>query len=398
MNGADWSMSTESNTETQTVLNDLKPSLDAVELVPKNIAFAARLVPLRVEGRKLVCAGVLPFEWSQLRLFESRVCREVEIVAASAEAVETGLRQVYGATQYGEADRLIEALVPKPKSVKPQAPLTHTKRMNSGPMKVIAVTSGKGGVGKSSTTANLAIALAKQSFKVGVIDCDFGLSNMHVMLGCKPEHSLSDVLAKKIPMAEAFELAPGGIYLLAGPTGAAEFADLNYSSLQSAGAGLSSLDSEFDYLFLDTSAGIHDGVMSLLMAADEVFIVLTPDPASIMDAYVTARALLEKRPTATIKCIVNQTANETEAKLIFAKFMTFISLNTAGKARYLGKVQSDKAVVQAARSKSPVILSAPRSSAARDFSVLASAVAGTPAGAKPESNVFGRFFSSLKAA
>lgn len=364
---------------------------EAIALVPKRVAYEAQLLPVRVEDRRLVCLGREPVNPDAVRRFIDAVCREVTIIPAARQDVAAGLRAAYGPPEYVEAIDLVEAVSAKPS--RRNLELHESERLRQGPMKVIAVTSGKGGVGKTSITANLAIALASRGYRVGLMDCDFGLSNLHVLLGVNPRFTLSDVINKKVDPLTAFELTQGGVYLLAGPTGASEFANLNYGNLQAANAGFSMISHAFDFLLLDTAAGIHDGVLSLLMAADEAILVATPDPAAILDAYVTARALLDRRPSTVVKCIVNQATNDTQAKLIFAKFMTFLSLNSDAHAEYYGKVAADKAAVMAARMRQPLMLSAPGSQAAKDIEALACKLAGIRRNLRQDAGFFKRLMS-----
>jgi len=371
------------------------PTAEAIGLVTKRQAYEARLLPMCVEDRRLVCLGCRPLHPDAIRRFISQVCREIKIVEVSKQELAEGLKSAYGPPEYEESADLVEAISMQPKRVRRNTELQSIPWPSTGQMKVIAVTSGKGGVGKSSVTANLAVALASRGYRVGVIDCDFGLSNLHVMLGAKPTYTLTDVLNKKVDLLSAFEKVQGGVYLLAGPTGASEFADLNYQSIQNAGAGFSALNDAFDYLFLDTGAGIHEGVVSLLMAADEILLVTTPDPAAILDAYITARVVLDRRSSAVIKCVVNQAQSETQAKQIFAKFMSFLASNTSGRVEYMGKVLADKAAIQGARMRSPFVISAPFSAAARDVQVLAVRVGGLPELPALPSNPISRFFSGF---
>lgn len=378
--------------------DELTPSQEALKLVDKRAAYAAQLVPLRLEDRRLVCLGYDPVNFDQVAFFQAQVCREISIVRGDKQDVQDLLQKCYGSNEVEDLHDLVESVAEGKARFKPSEEASDSPRLNNGAMKVFAVTSGKGGVGKSTVTTNLALSLAKRGYRVGVIDCDFGLSNMHVMLGAKPKHNLTDVMKGRVSAIDAFELVAGGIYLLAGAPGAAEFANLNYGAMQKAGAGFSNLNSAFDFLFLDTAAGIHDGVLSLLMAADETVLVMTPDPASILDAYVTGQALLQKRSGAQIQCVVNQANSDTDAKLIFAKFKTFVGLNSGGHAEFLGKITNDKAVSAATRSRTPYVLSAPKSQAALDVDVLACKLARIPIPANANAGLLGRIFGKVKAA
>lgn len=364
---------------------------EAIALVPKRAAYEAQLLPLRIEDRKLICLGREPINPDLLRRFAQAICREVVIIPATRQDVIAGLREAYGPPEYVEAIDLVEAVAVKPS--KRNLELHESERLRQGPMKVIAITSGKGGVGKTSICANLAIALARRGYRVGLMDCDFGLSNLHVLYGVNPRYTLSDVINRKVDPLTAFELTQGGVYLLSGPNGASDFANLTYGSLQAANAGFSMISHAFDFLLLDTAAGIHDGVLSLLMAADEAILVATPDPAAILDAYVTARALLDRRPSTVVKCIVNQASNDTQAKLIFAKFMTFLSMSSDARAEYYGKVTTDKAAVVAARERQPFLLSQPNSQASKDIEALACKLAGIRKNLRKDKGFFKRLMA-----
>ncbi|MBS1719710.1 MAG: P-loop NTPase [Armatimonadetes bacterium] len=369
----------------------VRPTSEALELVSKRAAYESYLVPLRIEGRKLVCLGRETIHPEVLRRFEQTVCREVAIIPTSHQIVTQALQTVFGPPEYVEAIDLVEAVATR-KPTAPNFQLHENPRQNPGPMKIIAVTSGKGGVGKSSVTANLALSLAMKGFRVGIMDCDFGLSNMHVLLGSSPKASLADVLHRKVTLDQAFELSLGGVFLLSGPTGSAELADLDYFTLQKSGAGFSEVGEAFDYLLLDTGAGTHDGVMSLLMAADEVILVTTPDPAAISDAYVTIRTLFQRRPQSKVHCIVNQVQDVRHGRLIFAKLMTFLKDFADANVTFMGKVRMDRNVVEGGRMRVPVVLSEPDSDAARDLTFLACRMAGVPC---PSPDVKQTFFQRI---
>lgn len=370
------------------------PTAEALSLVTKRQAYEAHLLPMAMEDRRLVCLGCRPLHPDAVRRFMQQVCREIKIIEVSKQELVEGLRNAYGPPEYSEVAELVDA-ISQPKRVRRNQELVAEPWPASGSMKVIAVTSGKGGVGKTSVTANLCVALAARGYRVGVIDCDFGLSNLHVMLGAKPTYTLTDVMQRKVDLLSAFEKTEGGVYLLAGPTGAAEYADITYAALQQAGSGFSALSNAFDFLFLDTGAGIHEGVLSLLMAADEILLVTTPDPAAILDAYITTRVVLDRRSTAVIKCVVNQAQGDVQAKQIFAKFMSFLNSNSTGRIQYAGKVLADKAAIQGARMRTPYVLSSPHSPAARDIQMLAIKLGGLPEVPLLPANPIARFFSGF---
>jgi flagellar biosynthesis protein FlhG len=370
---------------------------EALNLVSKESAYKARLVPLRMEGRVLTCLASDPIDPYQIRKLEMEICREINLITAAPGFVQTALELAYGPADHLDAHEIVDAISRTAKKPNANVDLSDVPRRNPGPMKVIAISSGKGGVGKSSVTASIGVALADFGYRVGMIDCDFGLSNLHILFGARPEFNLSDVISGRTRIAAAFAPVHRGLSLLAGHAGASEYADIDYAALQNANAGFSELHSAYDYLLLDTGAGVHQGVLSLMMAADEVVLVTTPDPSAVLDAYVAARTLLNRRPSTIIRCLANNVRSDSEAKEIYAKFMTFIGLNTSGRAEFLGKVQNDRSVVEAGRTKRPVLLYAPKSQAARDMQVAACRLARIPVPAHLEAGPMGRWFGKLAA-
>ncbi len=375
----------------------LMPSRDALAMVQRRLAQDLRILPLSVEGRTLVCAAYEGTEPTAVPRLEYELNRPVRLIWATERSVMQGIHRAYSAMPAPEAEDLVSAVSQRSqRRLKPaKAVEPRTQSGSQQPMRIIAVTSGKGGVGKSTLSANLGIALSQQGLRVGLIDCDFGLSNLHVYLGVKPETSLGDVLAGKLRPEQAFVEGPEGTRLLPGASGASEMADLELKDLKEAGLDFRALQGHFDFLILDTAAGIHKGVISLLEEADDVVLVMTPDPSSVQDAYLTARLLVERRPDVRIDCIINDAQDESSSRLLFAKFQTFLASYRQAKAHYLGRVSSDQAVKKAGRTRLPVLLTDPNSKAAQDIRFLARKLSKSTA-VKPEkpgliSKLFSRF-------
>jgi flagellar biosynthesis protein FlhG len=380
-----------------TTTQQMNSQPDALSFISKKAAYAARIVPLKFEGRTLVCMGASPVDMRLVKRLELEISREIQIIETDRSWIDASLAAAYGPEIHEDAFSLVDAVAHEKKPGK-AVDLSDTPRKTLGPMKVIAVTSGKGGVGKTSITASLGVALSKKGYRVGIIDCDFGLSNLHVLFGIKPRYNLGDVVAKRVGPLAAFEPVAKGLYLLAGPAGGSQLANLDYAALQASNAGFSMMAYAFDYLLLDTGSGVHEGVLSLLLAADEVIMVTTPDPSAVLDSYVTARAILDRRRGATIRLIANSVKSATEAKEISAKFMTFIGINTSGRAEFLGKVQHDRTVIEAGRTKSPFLLHAPNSAASRDLQIVACRAARIPVTTPKKINLIARFLKKEKAA
>lgn len=347
-----------------------------LDLVPSKVAVANSVLPIGLSGNTLVCMAEEPDDpYLQSRL-RFQLQRDVRLIPAR-EGFREALRDAYGGDPCPETEDLVSAVTVSNDHRLRAGGIQRHRQWNAAP-KVIAVTSGKGGVGKTTLTANLGIALTQIGLEIGVVDCDFGLSNLHVMLGMRPVHKLPDVLQGRVALQDGFEAGPGGLRVLAGATGSPDLAELSYARLQKGGVSTESLKRLFDIVLLDTGAGITRSVLSMLTNADEALLVVTPDPSSVQDAYVTLRVLTERRPHMRVGFVVNDVHDKSQAVDVACKFQTFSALHLGCQPRYLGSVQHDKAVENATRSRSPLLISASRSKAARDVMDLAYRFSGIP--------------------
>ena len=174
--------------------------------------------------------------------------------------------------------------------------------------KVLAVTSGKGGVGKTFVSANLAAALAKRGHRVLVLDADLGLANLDVVLNLHPKITLHDVFTGKAKLEEAILLAPGGFSVLLAGSGMVEYSRLTSEVRDEFLRIVSSLVPRYDVVLMDTGAGISDVVLFAVSLASEVLMVATPEPTSLTDAYATIKVLVGQQKRKIVRVIVNQTS------------------------------------------------------------------------------------------
>jgi flagellar biosynthesis protein FlhG len=172
--------------------------------------------------------------------------------------------------------------------------------------RVITVTSGKGGVGKTNITINLAIALSEMGKKVVILDADFGLANIDVLFGIVPRHSLVDVIKNRKNILEILSEGPMNTRFISGGSGVEEMVKLDRAQLQKFVENISLLDKIADVILVDTGAGLSENVMSFVMAADEVLLVTTPEPTSITDAYALIKMVSNRDREKKIKVIINR--------------------------------------------------------------------------------------------
>jgi flagellar biosynthesis protein FlhG len=232
----------------------------------------------------------------------------------------------------------------------------------SNESRVIAVASGKGGVGKTNLVANLGIALAKTGKKVLIFDADLGLANVDILLNINPPYNLQHLISGQKQLKEIIVEGPHGIRIIPGASGIAELANLSEDLRDALIATLASL--ETDIILIDTGAGISRNILDFVLAAGEAIIVTTPDPTAMTDAYGLIKAVTKEDPGIELRLLVNMAKSEKEAKEISER-IGLVAKNFLGKQiEMLGHIVTDAAVGLAVRRQEAFILSYPNSGAA----------------------------------
>lgn len=231
--------------------------------------------------------------------------------------------------------------------------------------RVIAVTSGKGGVGKTSISVNLALQFQKQGKRVVILDADFGLANVEVMLGIRPQYNLADVVFNNCSIEDVITKGPMGIGFISGGSGVQDLVGLDKTRLQKLIAQLVKLDSLYDVVIIDTGAGISDSVIEFVLSSPEVLLVITPEPTSITDAYSLLKAVNRKkefeRNNKAIKVITNRVEGPEDGKEIYDKISIVVSKFLNIQLDYLGYIPYDKRLGNAVLEQKPVIIGNPNS-------------------------------------
>ncbi len=233
--------------------------------------------------------------------------------------------------------------------------------------RIITVTSGKGGVGKSNVTVNLAIALSELGFKVAVLDADFGLANIDVLLGTVTQYTLVDVMHGKKNILEVLTDGPGKIRFLSGGSGVEELVRMKKEHLEKFLEHIKLLDKIFDVVLIDTGAGLSEMVMSFILAADEVVLITAPEPTSITDAYALVKMVSHRNKDKIIKVIVNKAESSDEAEDILAKLCIVAQKFLSLKLYPLGYILRDDAVVRAVKLQQPFLIIYPKSQPAKQI-------------------------------
>jgi flagellar biosynthesis protein FlhG len=241
--------------------------------------------------------------------------------------------------------------------------------------KIIAVTSGKGGVGKTNVVANLAVSLSEIGKKVVVLDADFGLANIDVLLGLTPRFHLGHVLFGNKTLTEVMVQGPKGIRIIPASSGLQRLSELTQAQRDQLVESFTGLDADTDYFLIDTAAGISTNVIHFLMAAHEVIVVSAPEPTAIVDAYATIKIILAEDPTKPVHVLINSVHRESEAREVFTQINTVVKRFLNCEVFYLGHVERDPHVRQAVRSQVLVTHLFPDAPASRCFRSLAHTVA-----------------------
>lgn len=248
--------------------------------------------------------------------------------------------------------------------------------------RIIAVTSGKGGVGKTFTSANLAAALARMGQKVLVLDADLGLANIDVVLNLYPKLTLHDVFTGQCVLADAVLPAPGGFSVLLAGSGLVEYSRLTPHVRDQLQAAVAEMAPQFDIVLLDTGAGISDVVLYTVSLAGEVLVVVTPEPTSLADAYATIKVLATTQGRRTLRVVVNQTLKATDARNVRNQLQAVIDryvnpgLDAPVHVELLGGVPSDATVREAVQRRQLLLLQSPGSPAAAAISEAAARLLG----------------------
>lgn len=231
--------------------------------------------------------------------------------------------------------------------------------------RVITVTSGKGGVGKSSISVNLAIQMSKLGKKVIILDADFGLANVEVMLGIRPKYNLADLLFKGKDIKDIITEGPKGIGFISGGSGIQELNYVSKNQIIDLTHKLDEIDSIADVIIIDTGAGINDIVLEFVVASTETLLVTTPEPTSLTDSYALLK-ILDRKPefstaNSTIKMIVNRVESPAEGKELFNKFNVVVNTFLNNKIEYLGSIPQDPNVPKAIIRQNPFSILYPNS-------------------------------------
>ncbi len=246
--------------------------------------------------------------------------------------------------------------------------------------RVITVTSGKGGVGKSNTAINLAIQMRRIGQKVIILDADFGLANIEIMFGAVPKHNLCDLIYQGKSIRDIITWGPMEVGFISGGSGITGLSNLNRDELSCIIENLAELDEMADTIIVDTGAGIADAVLEFLVASGEILLVTTPEPTSITDSYSLLKAL-SRHPryhseTTQIRVLANKVTGEAEAQALYAKLETVVERYLKVPISYLGMIPQDPQLARAVMQQMPVSLENPKARSAVAYEGIVAKLTG----------------------
>lgn len=255
------------------------------------------------------------------------------------------------------------------------------------PVQVIAVTGGKGGVGKSNVTINTAVALARKGKRVVVLDGDLGLANIDVLLGIRANYNLEDVLNGTCELKDVLVDGPGGIRIIPASSGTPQMANL--SELEHAGIihAFSQIADDIDVLLVDTAAGVSKTVVSFVRAAQEALVVVCDEPTSITDAYALIKVINQENNTSRFRVVANMVRTKSEGQRLFQKLSSVTDRFLDVTLQYAGAIPFDEQVRRAVQRQKPLVELYPNSKAAIAYNELAEQMLRWPLPSAPRGHL-----------
>lgn len=285
----------------------------------------------------------------------------------------TRLRQMVGAE--GEPAPTETQPPPPAPQTAPERPILSSAQAKAwADVRVVAITSGKGGVGKTNIAVNLAIALRDKGYRVLVIDADLGMANVDVMLGTSSRRHLLDLLRPEVKLDDVIVETPHGVQYISGGSGIEKALEYDRAEKLLLQQKLADCAARADVILVDTGAGLGRNVMDFILAADEVILVTTPEPTSLTDAYAVMKAYSIYAVQKNLRLVINRVYEPKESREVALKLQRAAEKFLHMPVDCLGYVFEDASVTKAVRRQQPLIKAAPASAAARCIDALAEAI------------------------
>jgi flagellar biosynthesis protein FlhG len=258
--------------------------------------------------------------------------------------------------------------------------------------KIITLASGKGGVGKSAVAVNLAIALSQFGIRVLVLDADFGLANIDMMLGVQMKYNLGHFLRGEKRFDEIVHIGYDGVRFISGGSGTPELLKMDEAKLARIMRELVRLDMPVDYVLCDVGAGLGESTVQMLLASTETVIVTTPEPTAILDAYALMKTVLARDAEHPFRVIINRAENRREAERVLDGFRDMLYKNLDRDIDCLGFIMEDAETPRSVKRQTPIMISSPTSGFARDVRAVARELLELPPVREP-TNIISKWLS-----
>ena len=245
-------------------------------------------------------------------------------------------------------------------------------------VQVVAVTGGKGGVGKTNVAINLSLALSQMQRRVALLDADLGMANIDVLLGLKPKRNLSDVLAGECQLKDVMLDGPSGLKIIPASSGTQSMVNLNAFQHAALINAFSEIGDSIDVLVIDTAAGIADSVVNFVKAAQEVVVVVCDEPSSITDAYALIKLMHQQHGVYRFRMLANMTTSVPEGPALYKKLLQATDKYLDVSLQYVGQIPFDENLRKAIKKQRPLLEMSPRSSSSQAFRALAHKVNAWP--------------------
>ena len=258
-------------------------------------------------------------------------------------------------------------------------------------IRVVSVASGKGGVGKSLISVNLAIALSRLGVRALVVDADFGLANIDVMLGVTSKYNVSHFLKGEKELHEIIQLGHEGVRFISGGSGMNELLNMDEEQLAELLSGLVQLDAPIDFIIIDNGAGINDNILQMILASSETIVVTTPEPTAILDAYALVKTIVKRDNSHPLHVLINKCDNKKEAQRVQEGFIEVIGRHLGKNIDPLGLIMYDHEAPSSIKRQIPITVSAPESGTSVSINQIARALIDLP-GEKASDNFLSKIF------
>ncbi|MDR2571928.1 MAG: MinD/ParA family protein [Oscillospiraceae bacterium] len=261
-------------------------------------------------------------------------------------------------------------------------------------VRVISVASGKGGVGKSSISVNLAITMSRLGARVLILDADFGLANIDVMLGITTRLDLSYFLKGERTLHEIIQLGHEGVRFISGGSGVNELINMSENQLAELLTKIVHIDEPIDIIIMDAGAGVSNTIMQVLLASSETIVVTTAEPTSVLDAYALVKTIVKRDASHPLHVLVNKCENNKEAQSVQTGFVNVSGKNLGKNINPLGLISYNRDFTSAIKRQIPITVSDPYCATAKEINTIARAVLDIP-NEKASSSVLSRVFSRM---